>query len=132
MRREGKKLAQVARIQARGLLYIPSADQPDGPEEFDEALALFGLRADAAPDDVPEPEDKCYLWPCNVAAWNLWGKVQTQWRVGMEGRTGLDYAGVCAYLVDVLGLKRQERAELFKGLQAMEVEALNVWAQQRT
>lgn len=128
MRGEGKKLAQVARIQARGQLHIPNPGKPDESEvEFDEALAVFGLQQ-GADDDTPPPPDKCYLWPCNVPTFNLWQRLQTQWRVGgMGGCTGLDYAGVNACM-DLLRIKPKGRSELFSGLQAMEFAALQVWA----
>lgn len=37
-----------------------------------------------------------WLWPEHVAVLNLWFAAQTQWRHGMAGPTGLDYAGVRA------------------------------------
>lgn len=130
-RRQGKKLAQVARIQARGQLYIPgSSHAPQA--EFDEALAAFGLTqaddegASSAGDGI------CYLWPCNVEAYNLWQRLQTQWRYSaIGGRTGLDYGAVAAILRDVLCIKPKARAELFAGIRAMECAALEVWAQEQ-
>jgi hypothetical protein len=51
-----------------------------------------------ASNSAPQEE---FLWPCNVPTWLHWQEVQTQWRVGgMGGATGLDYAGVRAYLDD--------------------------------
>ncbi|MDP3651047.1 MAG: DUF1799 domain-containing protein [Rhodoferax sp.] len=131
MWRQGKKLAQVARIQARGQLYIPGArDEPDA--EFDEALAAFGFQQAEEDPDAPPP-DKCHLWPCNVAAFNVWQRLQTQWRESaMGGRTGLDYASVTGYLRDVLGIKPKERIALFGCIQAMEIAALEEWAKQKT
>jgi hypothetical protein len=133
VRRQGKKLAQVARVQARGQLYIPEPGTPDEPEAaVDEALAVFGLVRDQS-DAEDVPEEKCYLWPCNVPTFNLWKAVQTQWRrAGMVGaKTGLDYDAVIAYMRDVLGIKRKDRAELFAGIKAMEVAAINTWAEQQ-
>ena len=46
-------------------------------------------QADAVLDDF-------YLWLEHVPALKLWGGVQTQWRHGFHGPTGLDYAGVRA------------------------------------
>lgn len=134
MRRQGKKLAQVARIWARGQLHIPNQGATDDPDaEIDAALAAFGLCPDE-PDQAGEQAEggACYLWPCNVRAFGLWRRVQTQWRTGgMGGRTGLDYAGVSVYLRDVARLKGRAFAEAFSALQAMEIAALNEWAQQQ-
>lgn len=74
-------------------------------------------------------QDKCYLWPCNVQAFRTWQSLQTQWRVGMGGRTGLDYTAVLAYLRATI--KPKDRADMFNSLQAMEFAALDEWAQQR-
>jgi len=62
-----------------------------------------------------------------VPAFELWSAVQTQWRVGMGGPTGLDYAGVEAVL-RVLGVRGEQRRERFALLQAMERAALREWA----
>ncbi len=85
--------------------------------------ALFG---DAA---APQFETG-WLWPCNVQAWQCWIGVQTQWRVGMGGREGLDYSGVRVYLDECTSLCGDERREVFKGICAAEVASLEVWAQQ--
>lgn len=71
-----------------------------------------------------------YLWPCNVLAWQCWSGVQTQWRVGAGGATGLDYAGVRADL-DERGLTGEERRDAFNGIKACEAATLKAWAEQR-
>lgn len=91
----------------------------------------MGLEQIVGDDSPPPPDDICYLWPCNVRAWNIWQQVQTQWRVGMAGREGLDYGCVAAYLASVPGLRPKAHAELWAGLRAMERAALEVWAEQR-
>ena len=132
LRRQRKKLAQVARLQARGLLHNPNQGQSDDPADVDEALAAFGLQLEAADDDdAPPPDDTCYLWPCNLPTFNAWQRLQTQWRCsGMGERTGLDYSAVISYLRQVLGTPRKDLADLLAGLQAMEFAALEVWAEQ--
>ena len=128
-RRQRKKLAQVARLQASGQLHLPGANE-DPLQEFDAALAAFGLQPDDASSD--QPEDKCYLWPCNLPTFNLWQRLQTQWRVGgMGSATGLDYAAVSAYLREVAGIKARALPEIFSALQAMEQASLQEWAKQR-
>ncbi len=50
--------------------------------------------------------------------------MQTQWRVGgMGGATGLDYAGVRAYLTGALR-KRKKREQVFDGIRAAEAGTL--------
>lgn len=67
-----------------------------------------------------------------MVAFNVWQRLQTQWRTGGMGeRTGLDYAAVTSYLREVLGIKPKERAALFGGLQAMEWAALEAWAEKQ-
>lgn len=119
----------VARLQALGQLHITSPDEPD--EDFlpktEEALAAFGLQQVG---DVQKPRP-CCLWPCNVAAFNVWQRLQTQWRFSAAGdKTGLDYAAVTSYLRDVVGTKPKDRASLFGQLQAMEFAALKAWGEQ--
>lgn len=76
------------------------------------------------------PPAELYLWPENVATWRHWCAVQTQWRVGMAGRTGLDYAGVCAYLALQEPDAATQRDHL-AGIQAAELASLHVWAERR-
>lgn len=66
-----------------------------------------------------EPKPKAYLWPCNVGTWRHWCELQTQWRVGVNGATGMDYAGVRAYL-DECGLTGDERRDVWAGIRACE------------
>ena len=72
-----------------------------------------------------------YLWPCNVPAWDAWSAVQTQWRTGMSGATGLDYAGVRAWLALAGPESPDERRSIFAGIRACEAATLAVWAKQR-
>ncbi len=65
----------------------------------------------------------------------LWTRLQTQWRtVGVDGdRNGLDYAGVRSFMLAHgygRGKRRSERRAL-GDIQAMEVTAMNVWADQK-
>ncbi len=75
-------------------------------------------------------EQEFHLWPDNVPTFNLWLGVQTQWIVGMNGRTGLNYGGieVCMRLHQV---RKKEQREMFIGLQAMEHAALDEWSKNR-
>jgi len=53
------------------------------------------------------------VWPDNVEMLNLFMRIQTQWRSGVNGITGLDYKG------------------WFDDLQAMETAALRIMAEGR-
>ena len=110
---------EVAESQA-----LHGKNQPDPHNAWTAAVAQLGLL------DQPAGERVAYLWPDNVRAWSCWQGVQTQWRVGMGGATGLDYAGVRAFL-DEQDLQRDERREVFAGIQACERATLEVWAEQR-
>lgn len=81
-------------------------------------------------EDAAKPETVAYLWPCNVAAWQHWLDVQTQWRIGMGGATGLCYSGVRAHLSEH-GVQGPERLEIWRGITAAERATLAVWAEQR-
>ena len=93
-------------------------------------MAAFGLQADAA-DPARAPEKLCCLWPCNVRTFQIWQGLQTQWRISTQGREGLDYAGVSAYLHNVARVKLRDFSATFGELQAMEAAALRVWSEQR-
>lgn len=54
--------------------------------------------------------------------------MQTQWRIGMGGATGLDYSAL-PVVEDRLGVPKQRRAECFRGLQIIEREVLRVWGE---
>lgn len=78
---------------ARGELLDDEDEDAAPPEqEVDEALAAFGLVLEGSVPAAPV----FVLLPDNVAVFNLFNRVQTQWRHGMAGPTGLDYAGVRA------------------------------------
>ena len=56
--------------------------------------------------------------------------MQTQWRHGFEGKTGLDYAGI-GFVMERRRVKRSARDGLFAQIQIMERAALGEWAEQR-
>ncbi|MCK9994509.1 MAG: hypothetical protein Dbin4_03029 [Alphaproteobacteria bacterium] len=61
------------------------------------------------------------LWPDNEMPFNIFTRIQTQWRVGMSGATGLDYHGVGA-AIQMMG--KTMTPELFSDIQLMERAAL--------
>jgi hypothetical protein len=96
---------------------------PEDQEALRDDLLVLGL-----PDaEVPKSEDVAFdVHEDNWAIVMAFLSVQTQWTVvaGMGGavRTGLDYSGVWAVLNGMC--TRKQRAELFAGIQVMEVSAL--------
>lgn len=74
------------------------------------------------------------LWPECVAVWAVWVALQTQWRyAGMGGApTGLDYAGVTAWLqAHGYGFGRARNLrETLGHIGAMERAALSAYAEQ--
>lgn len=57
-------------------------------------------------------------------ALRLWGAIQSQWRIGMGGATGLDY--VAAYRVaETIGVEIDD--EVLPLLQVLEAEQLETW-----
>ncbi len=56
--------------------------------------------------------------------------MQTQWRVGMADRTGLDHAAVWATLRELVR-QRPARQRAFEDIAAMERATLDEWARRR-
>ena len=94
-----------------------------GSDNTDEALAAFGLVRDGP---LPAPAEIA-VFPCNWKAVRLFHAMGTQWRVGMNGATGLDYR-VLPLVAKAAGikLKRQRVIEV----QTMERAALAYWSEQ--
>lgn len=76
-----------------------------------------------------EPEDYEHevveVWEENWPAVRFFSRLSTQWRHGMGGPTGLDYAAVLA-LVRAQRLPRAQADDLFECVQVMEAAALAV------
>jgi len=73
------------------------------------------------PDEEP---DSFGILPENIEALNWFLLMQTQWRVGMNGLTGMDY-GVFLQWAKEEGVKRLDRVWLLGDLRMMEREFLN-------
>jgi hypothetical protein len=131
VRCQGKKLARVARLAALGKLHFRRATDGDDKAELDDAAAAFGLVIEDESEEEA-PDDKCYLWPCNVATYGIWIDLQTQWTGGFHGREGLNYAGVISYLKEVVQVKRKDMPQVVQCIRAMERAALKAWAEKRS
>lgn len=78
-------------------------------------------------DSGLDPEDYALdpvdVWPANWEAFCLFADLETQWRVGIGGATGLDYTAVVS-MMDLHEVPRERRRELLADLQVMEKAAL--------
>lgn len=83
-------------------------------------MAAFGLTA----DDI----DAAEVWPDTLPAVNVFVAMATQWRTGMGGPVGLDYAALPA-VFRLVGVPRAEWSGIFEDLRVMEAEALNVMSE---
>lgn len=106
--RESKKLSELAGRAAQSAATPPAEN-------------------DALGQILAAQEEVVFLWPENLPIWNHWLALQTQWRTGAAGATGLDYAAVLAYLAHTEPDK-DARAQAFDCIRAMERETLTQWA----
>lgn len=67
--------------------------------------------------------DDVELWPENKAAFDLFVSLQTQWRHGFSGPTGLDYSPLFR-LMDDMCLTGESRKKMFQDIQHCESVAL--------
>lgn len=81
-------------------------------------MSFLGL----SPEDYVE-ETTAYVWPCHVAAVNLFIELGTQWRVGPAGPYGLDY-NVVYRAIDDLGTSKDEVRQLKEDIRILEDAAL--------
>lgn len=63
------------------------------------------------------------VWPDNWEYVKLFNTLGTQWRVGVNGATGLDYTAIRNAFV-MMGVPRIKWPDMFDAMQLMEVEAL--------
>lgn len=121
---------EAARLMARGDFQKENEDTTHAPAaEIDESLAAFGLYAEAPVQLAEQPTPTFYLWPESVAAFAFWRTLQSQWRHGMDGPTGLDYSGVWAVLNNTV--QQRQRKALFEDITHLEAGALQGMAQLR-
>ncbi len=80
--------------------------------------AAFGFR----------PEDsEVEVWPDVWAAYLTFNALRTQWRMGVNGPTGLDYS-VLPQVIDLLNLN-SDKTTLFNDIRVMEAKALAIMHQ---
>ncbi len=70
------------------------------------------------------------VWPDLMPSINVFSALQTQWRAGMGGATGLDY-GVIPAVLRLMGLPRTDWPQIFADLRTLEDEALVIFREQQ-
>lgn len=128
--RQGKKLRALAYAIACHAAQQSDAQNrpPDIAPGWVGALATLGLLDGAG---QPDPDAQVeYLWPCNVKHWQLWQELRSQWRTGMSGSTGLDYAACIAHLRVAHGLRGKRLQKAWAAMREAEQGTLQAWAEQ--
>lgn len=90
-----------------------------------DTLSALGLPAQLA---TSFEETECEIWPQNWKTVQLFILMATQWRIGMSGATGLDYAAL-PMLATVHDIRLTQKR--MNGLRVMESEALRVMNEKR-
>jgi len=75
--------------------------------------------------------DAVEVGPENLQAFTLFGQMQTQWRCGMGGATGLDYVALF-HKMDRMRLGPDEYEDLEDDIRVMEHEALRTMSERET
>lgn len=65
------------------------------------------------------------MWPDNIAAVNVFIAMGTQWRIAMNGPTGLDYNALPG-VMRLCGVARSEWPEVFESIRTLEDAALGI------
>ena len=84
----------------------------------DDEMEAFGFTAE-------DFEVEVEVWPDNWDAFEVFAAMQTQWRTGMSGATGLDYSAL-EPVMRLQGIKKRDQTEVFSGVRVMEIAALEV------
>jgi hypothetical protein len=72
-----------------------------------------------------------FLWPEHEQVLSVFHACRTQWRVGFDAPTGLDYAGVESLIRMRRLVQRPRLPEVLAELQILEDETLAEWRRQR-
>lgn len=69
--------------------------------------------------------DPVEVWPDNIVPVNVFIAMGTQWRVSMNGPTGLDYNALPG-VMRLCGVPRAEWPEVFESIRVLEDAALGI------
>jgi hypothetical protein len=100
-----------------------------GNSDKNEASSRLGLPADLIGEAEGYRDAGGGIYPDNAQTVAIFSDMLTQWRVGATGATGLDYAALPA-VFSIRHIKREDRADVFDGLQVMERAALEAMREQ--
>ena len=92
--------------------------------------AMLAALGASAPASTPDAAVVIPVLAVNWLTVQCWLSLQTQWRVGMAGPTGLAYEAVPVVL-ELMGVPKRKRPDIFAGLREMEDEALTLWSKRR-
>lgn len=70
------------------------------------------------------------IWQDNTHIVRVFGAMQTQWRMGFAGPTGLDYSAL-PVVVRMMRVPLDCRGDIFMGVRVMELATLGVYADKR-
>jgi hypothetical protein len=92
----------------------------DGDKDLEKAAQAFNIVTDEA---TKSPHFE--VWEENWEIVEMFLRLQTQWRVGMNGRTGLDYVAA-EWLFRLFSVEKP--SEMLEDLQVMEAAVLDAQA----
>lgn len=64
-----------------------------------------------------------YVWPENELPLEVFDALSTQWRIGFNGATGLDYSAI-PLVMEELRVPKKKRKQVFSDIRIMESAAL--------
>lgn len=64
-----------------------------------------------------------WLWPDTAQSVEVFTTMGTQWRIGMNGATGLDYSAL-PFVLRALGIKSKDWSDIFDDIRLLESVAL--------
>ena len=96
------------------------------PRDDGNSLQMLGIPVQAQAAFVVEPEE-VDVPPENWPAVKVMVGMQTQWRHGMAGRTGLVYEAL-PMVMRAVGVQAEAEPDVFAAVQCMEIEMLRTWS----
>ena len=110
-------------------MYEPGNGYEERKAKHIKEISAFKATLADIPFDEAEPLP-IEIWPENYQAYGVFSALGTQWRIGMNGPTGLDY-NVLPLIEKRLQVPEEDSADLFECLRIMENEALDEMRRQR-